>query len=201
MIRAFLAIELTDDLRARLAQIQQDLTQRLSHRFPKTVRLSWVQPASIHLTIKFLGDMDEPLIEPLRIEIAQVMTEHRPVQIPLNRLGVFPRPQQPRVLWAGPSATWEQGDDAVRVAALHRSVEARCHTLGFMPEGRPLSPHLTLARIKAGERDVGRLLAQDGVLDHPLSIGALDLNAIVLMKSELRPAGPVYTKLWEVACR
>jgi len=201
MIRAFLAIELTDDLRARLAQIQQDLTQRLLHQLPKTVRLSWVQPASIHLTIKFLGDMDEPLIEPLRTEIAQVMTEHRALQIPLNRLGVFPRLQQPRVLWAGPSATWEQGEDAVRVAALHRSVEARCQTLGFAPEDRPLSPHLTLARIKAGEREVGRLLAQGGVLDRPLMIGSLDLHAIVLMKSDLRPAGPVYTKLWDVAFR
>ena len=198
MLRAFLAVELTDDLRTRLADIQQDLRRRLSYVMPKTVRIAWVRPSSIHLTIKFLGDMDEQLIEPLRLQISHLMTEQRTMQIPLTRLGVFPRLQQPRVLWAGPSGTWEQGDDAVRLAALHRSVEGCCHMLGFAPEGRPLSPHLTLARIKEGERDAGRLLAQSGALDQPLTIGSLDLNAIALIRSELRPAGPVYTKLWEV---
>jgi 2'-5' RNA ligase len=84
------------------------------------------------------------------------------------------------------------------LAALHQVVEERCQSLGFAPDTRPLSPHVTLARIKEGERDVGRALAQSGVLDQPLTIGWLELNAIVLMKSELRPTGPVYTKLWEV---
>jgi len=198
MIRAFLAVELTDDLRNRLAQVQQDLKQRLSRGIPKRVRISWVQPASIHLTIKFLGDIVESSIEPLRVAIAEITGEACSLQIPLERLGVFPRPQQPRVLWIGPSTIWEQGDEAMRVTSLHRSIEECCQSVGFAPEGRPLSPHLTLARIKEGERDVGRLLTQSGMLDHSLTIGSLDLRAIALIKSDLRPAGPVYTKLWEV---
>lgn len=198
MIRAFLAVELTDDLSNHVAQVQQDLRRRLSHDLSKRIRISWVQPASIHLTIKFLGDMDESLIEPLRTAMTQVMEEGHSMRIPLERLGVFPRLQQPRVVWVGPSDRWEEGDDAVRLALLHQSVEDRCHTAGFARESRPLSPHLTLARIKEGEREVGKLLAQSGALDRPLTIGSLDMTSIVLMRSELRPTGPVYTPLWEV---
>lgn len=198
MIRAFLAVELTDDLRNHLGQVQQDLKQRLSRGMPKSVRISWVQPASIHLTIKFLGDMEESSIEPLRDAIAEVTGERRSIQIPLERLGVFPRPQQPRVVWVGPSNIWEEGDEATGLASLHQSIEECCQSLGFAPEGRPLSPHLTLARIKEGERDVGRLLTQSGMLDDSLTIRSLDLRAIALLKSDLRPTGPVYTKLWEV---
>jgi 2'-5' RNA ligase len=198
MIRAFLAVELSEEQRSHLAQIQQDLKQRLSRSLPKQVRLSWVQPASIHLTIKFLGDMDESVIEPMSAAIAQMMEGHRTIQIPLERLGVFPRPQQPRVLWVGPSASWDQGDEAKRLAELHRAVEECCRSFGFAPEDRPLSPHLTLARIKQGEREFGQVLVRSAVMDKPVGIGTLLIASLVLMKSDLRPTGPVYTKLWEV---
>ncbi|MDX2253120.1 MAG: RNA 2',3'-cyclic phosphodiesterase [Nitrospira sp.] len=197
MIRAFLAVELSEELRSRLAQVQQDVRTRLSRSFLKTIRISWVHPASIHLTIKFLGDLDESVIEPLRVAITQVMEGHRTIQIPLERLGVFPRPQQPRVLWVGPSASWDQGDDAKRLAALHQAVEACCHSFGFAPEGRPLSPHLTLARIKEGEREFGQVLVRSGVAEHSMGIGTLRVSSVVLMRSDLLPTGPVYTKLWE----
>lgn len=196
MIRAFLAVELSEELRSRLAQVQRELRQQLSHSLPKTVRIPWVQPAAIHLTIKFLGDIDEQVVQPMRDAIAQAMEGHRTIHIPLERLGVFPRPQQPRVLWVGPAVSWEEGDDATRLAELHRAVEERCQSFGFAPDGRPLSPHLTLARIKEGEREFGQVLARSGVLDRPMGIGTLPIVSVVLMKSDLRPTGPVYTKLW-----
>ena len=197
MIRAFLAIELSDDLRKQLALVQQDLKQRLGRNLTKDVRISWVQPSSIHLTIKFLGDIDESLVEPMRQAIEQVVKAHRIIHIPIERLGAFPHPQQPRVLWAGASAQWERGEDAKRLAALHGSVEDGCEVLGVVREGRPLSPHLTLARIKAGERQVGQALVQSGVMDRPLSLGTLTVESMALIKSELTPSGPVYTKLWD----
>jgi 2'-5' RNA ligase len=198
MIRAFLAVELPDDLRTGLGQVQQDLKHRLSRSFSKDIRISWVQPAAIHLTIKFLGDMDEQLIDPLRAAIEQAAEGRPAIQIPLERFGLFPRPQQPRVLWVGPPEPWERSGEAERLAELHRVVEEGCRSMGFAPDNRPLSPHLTLARIKEGERQVGQALAKSGVLDLPLAIGRLEINAIVLMKSDLRSAGPVYTKLWEI---
>jgi 2'-5' RNA ligase len=66
---------------------------------------------------------------------------------------------------------------------------------------RPFSPHLTLARIKVGERQVGAALAKGGVLDRPLSLGSLAVESVMLMKSELKPTGSVYTKLWDVRLR
>lgn len=198
MIRAFLAVELEEDLRKRIAQVQQDLKQRINRDVSKDARISWVQPASIHLTIKFLGDTDERLIDPMREALEQGIATHEPIQIPLERLGLFPRPQQPRVLWVGASEQWEQGADAKRLAALHRAVDECCERFGFAPEGRPLSPHLTLARIKQGERAVGQALAKSGVMDRPILLGSLVVQSVVMMQSELRPTGSVYTKLWEV---
>jgi len=198
MIRAFLAVELSEELRSCLAQVQQDVRQRLSHSLPRNVRISWVQPASIHLTIKFLGDIDEQMIEPMRAAIAQAMEGHRTIHVPLERLGIFPRPQQPRVLWVGPAVSWDQGDDAKRLMEMHRAVEECCQSFGFVPEERPMSPHLTLARIKEGERDFGQVLARSGVLDKPMEIGTFPIASVVLMKSDLRPTGPLYTKLWKV---
>jgi 2'-5' RNA ligase len=198
MIRAFLAVELEEGLQKRIAQVQQDLKQRLGREASKDVRISWVQPGSIHLTIKFLGDVDEQLVDPLRAAIEQAMKDHQPLSIPLERLGAFPRPQQPRVLWVGASEQWEHGDAAKRLAELHRTIEDCCGTFDFAPEGRPLSLHLTLARIKEGERHVGQALAKSGVMDRSLSLGSLEIGSIVLMKSELRPTGSVYTKLWEI---
>jgi 2'-5' RNA ligase len=198
MIRAFLAAELSEELRAHFAQIQQDLKQRFAREASKGVRISWAQPSSIHLTIKFFGDIDEQLIDPMHEAIASLLTAHRPIQIPIERLGAFPHPQQPKVLWVGPSELWEKCDDAKRLTALHRAVEDCCELFGFAPEGRPLSPHLTLARIKEGARQVGQALAKSGVMERPVSLGSLAVKSIVMMKSELHQTGSVYTKLWEI---
>jgi 2'-5' RNA ligase len=198
MIRAFLAVELGDHLRDQITLVQQDLRQRLGRESSKDIRITWVQPSSIHLTMKFLGDTDEHLIEPLREAIERAMPSHGAVHMPIERLGVFPRLLRPRVLWIGPSEQWEQSDDAKRLTALHRAVENCCQSVGFAPEGRPLSPHLTLARVKEGERHVGQALAESGAMDRPVSLGLLAVESIVLMKSELRPTGSVYTKLWVV---
>jgi 2'-5' RNA ligase len=198
MIRAFLAVELTEDLRAKLAGIQQDLKQRLSRDFPKGLRVSWVQPSSIHLTVRFLGDIDEQLIEPMREAIQQAITGRRVIHLPLQRLGVFPRVQQPRVLWVGPSEAWEKSDIAERLTSLQQEVEACCRSFGIAADDKPWSPHLTLARVKEGERLVGQVLVKSGVLDRPSAVGSLAIKALALMRSELRGAGPVYAKLWEV---
>jgi RNA 2',3'-cyclic 3'-phosphodiesterase len=197
MIRAFLAIQLAEPLRATLAAIQSNVKQRISHDLPRDVSMSWVRPASLHLTVKFLGDIDEGLIMPLRDAITETLSRHPAIEIPLDRLGVFPRPQQPRVLWIGPSDRWETSEDAGRLAAVHRAIEACCGSLNLAPDTRPLSAHLTLARIKAGHRAVGQALARSGVMDRPLEVNALPVDAVALMRSELKPTGSVYTPLWE----
>lgn len=198
MIRTFLAVELSDALRTNLARLQLDLKQRLSREIPRNVRMSWVQPASIHLTMKFLGDIDEQLVSPMQEAIGQAIAGHSRLQIPLERLGGFPRLQQPRVLWVGPSEVWEQGEEARRLTSVHRAIEECCCSFDLAPENRPLSPHLTIARIKEGGYSMGQALTKSGVMDRSLSLGSLAVDSIVLMRSELRPTGSVYTKLWDV---
>ncbi len=199
MIRTFLAVELSESLRTNLSKLQLDLKQRLTRELPRDVRISWVQSASLHLTVKFLGDIDEQLVVSMQDAIGTVLAGHRPIEIPLERLGVFPRPQQPRVLWVGPSELWEKGPDTARLVSLHRAVEDCCATLNLAQDNRPLSPHLTLARIKEGERSMGQVLARSGVMDRPLTVGSFPVDAIALMKSDLKPTGSVYTKLWSIA--
>jgi len=197
MIRAFLSVDLHDELRSRLAQLQQDLKKRLNPNLPREVRISWVRPASIHLTLKFLGDIDEQLVPSMQEAIGQALQGYRCLSIPLERLGAFPKAQQPRVLWIGPNEEWEHGADAQELTAIHQAIEACCRALDFAPETRPFSPHLTLARIREGERPFGQVLARSGVMDGPVASGSLVVGSIALMKSELKPTGSVYTKLWE----
>lgn len=198
MMRAFLAAELPDRLRERLAVVQQDLRRRLDES-GRNGRIVWVQPASIHLTVKFLGDMEDGLIDPLRDALAPLAAERLPLTMPLERLGVFPHPQQPRVVWAGPFAEWERSPEAARLMEFHRVVEERCHLFGFLPEAKPWNPHITLARIKGGDRPVGHVLAQRDILDRPVALGPLTIASLALMTSELRPGGPVYTVVWRIA--
>ena len=102
------------------------------------------------------------------------------------------------MLWIGPSAQWEASDGAARLAALHRAIEACCATLNLAPDPRPLSAHLTLARIKAGHRGAGQALARSGVMDQlPLVVDSLAVHAMTLIRSELKPSGSVYTVLWD----
>jgi len=198
MIRAFLAVNLSEPLRANLTTIHSELKQRFGRELSKNIRVSWVQPSSLHLTVKFLGDIDEQMVAPMQKAMENVLSSHRAIEIPLDRLGVFPRLQQPRVLWVGPFELWEKSQDAARVVSLHRAVDECCSALNLAPDTRPLSPHLTLARIKEGGRDFGQMLARSGLLDKPVSAGLMVVDAIHLMKSELRPTGSVYTRLWEV---
>src|SRR6476659_2574610 len=99
MIRAFVAVQLSEPLRTTLAAVQSEVKRRITHDVSRDVSLSWVRPASMHLTVKFLGDIAEDLVMHLHEAIADTIVHHRVLQIPLDRLGVFPRPQQPRVLW------------------------------------------------------------------------------------------------------
>jgi 2'-5' RNA ligase len=197
MIRAFLAVELSQELRAELAVVQQELKQKVESEKKGEIRISWVQPAKMHLTIKFLGDMDEQVVDPLLGAIEQAVGSQPSVNVPLERLGAFPSPHSPRVLWIGPSENWEQGVEGKRVIEIHGAIEQACEGLGFLRETKTFSPHLTLARIKAGERHVGVALAKSGVLDRSCSLGPLAVESVVLMKSELKPTGSAYTRLCE----
>lgn len=198
MIRAFLAVELTDDLRRSVALVQQEVRRRIEGAGRRESRITWVRPVALHLTMKFLGETDEQIVQPLRVAMQQAIGGRRALSVPLERIGGFPRAQSPRVLWVGPEEGWERSEDCAQAIAWQRSVDEGCRHFGFPPETKPFSPHLTIARIKEGERQVGQALANSGLLDRPLEMGPLTLSGLSFIKSELRPEGPLYTKLWDV---
>src|SRR3977135_1914367 len=123
MIRAFLAVELSQELRAELALVQQELKQKIEPELKRDTRISWVQPAKIHLTIKFLGDVNEQIIDPMLGAMEQAIGSQTVVNVPLQRLGSFPRPHSPGVLWVGPPENGEREAEAKRIAEIHGAIE------------------------------------------------------------------------------
>ncbi len=196
MIRSFLAVELPDELRNGIAALQDELRQRLNHGVGKYARIQWVQISSIHLTMKFLGDIEEELVEPIHGAITDAVCALEGTDLLLSRLGCFPHIRAPRVLWVGSSGNKETGE--LPVADLHRAIEECMPRFGFARETKEFTPHLTLARVKEGERQVGAALTKSGILDRPITLSALPVRSVALMKSDLRPTGAVYTRLWEV---
>ncbi len=184
-IRAFVAIELNDDLRSALGKAQARLRKARVSYIGR-----WVAPDSIHLTLSFLGD-----VAPSRIaQISQVL-ETACLSVPtfsiaLSGLGCFPHPQRPRVIWIGVTG------DLVPLEQLQRKVETGLQDLGFAPERRRFQPHLTLARIKdsASPSERGELANWMEATKAPSSPPMM-VSELSLIRSELRPSGAVYTRL------
>lgn len=191
MIRAFVAIELEEPLREALSELQNQMREGL-RRIAPHVHLQWVRPESIHLTLKFLGNIENGQVEPVSRALTSAVEGQPKFSIELKELGVFPDIRAPRVLWLGFSEPMEA---LIRLAG---SVEDALTPLGFPPEGKPFRPHLTLARIKDRPREVGKALVGSGLLRRSLRLGMLNVCEVSLMKSELKPSGSVYTRLHHV---
>lgn len=190
MIRTFVAVELEDDSRSAIAQLQASLKRELGQH-GRDVRLQWVRPESMHLTLKFLGDVDETQILNI-LEALQIAGQDQPAfSLDVQGVGVFPDLRAPRVLWLGLSRSTD------RLVSLASRVDTVLHPLGFEREVRPFTPHLTLARIKEGSREVGKALTETGITRQSHRIGTVPVKAIALMKSQLGSTGSVYTRLGE----
>ena len=198
MIRAFVAIELSPELRAAIAQAQAQHKDRLMREIRRAnadVRIQWVRPDSIHLTLKFLGNVAEDTLADIESAMHSVVEGRAPFSLEAGGLGVFPHLRSPRVVWIGLSGAVEQ------LTRLAGDLDAALGEVGFAREPRLSQPHLTLGRIKERSREVGRALSETGVLSQGGTVGTLAVSGISLMKSDLRPSGAVYTRLFEAALR
>ena len=184
-IRSFVAVELTDEVRQALAAVQRDLKAQAP---PGVAR--WTRPDSIHLTLQFLGDVPPDRVEAVAGALRAACAGRASFAFELAGGGVFPNPSRPRVVWVGvvePSGA---------LAALQQRVGELLAPLGFPPEERGFTPHLTIGRAArdAGHRDLaalGALIARAGIG----SLGRVAVDHVNLMKSDLRPDGAVYTPL------
>jgi len=191
--RLFTALELPAPLQANLAELQTTFSNQLP---PRAVR--WVKPDGVHLTLKFYGDVPAERMDQFRPGLARAAAlagaAAAVTPLTLRGLGVFPSPARPQVLWVG-----LEGD----VAPLHRlqvAVEAEAEGLGYPPEARPFTPHLTLGRVRPrlSPADLDALLAFLRRA-HTEPLGEFMPAALSLMSSERRPMGAVYTNLYTVA--
>lgn len=184
-VRAFIAIDLPEDLRRGLG----DRIDRLRDAMPG-VPIRWMRPEAIHLTLRFLGDTGLDQLPELKQSLDNLAGAMPDFAISVGGLGCFPNPQRPRVLWLG-----VQEESGVLIS-LQKEVEAMCRELGFPGEKKRFSPHLTLGRIRAGRElsaaaELGRILRADGE-DH---LAQVRVEEVVLLRSELKPTGAVYSRL------
>lgn len=185
MIRLFLAVELSFNLRENLSALQQQLKATLPP-------INWVRPESIHLTLKFLGYVEPSFVSQLLSALEHIGEKCAPFSIDVQGLGVFPQVKHPRILWVGLTGNTQ---------ALHElifEIEAALEPLGFSPEEKPYHPHLTLARIKRENANVGSALMQTGILESNQHLGTVNVDRFTLFQSDLDSSGAKYTSLWTV---
>lgn len=188
MIRTFIAVELDSTLKQAIAGVQEALKREL-RGLAVGVRLHWVRVDSIHLTLKFLGDIEEDRVGDILQALEQAGREYEPFSVDVKGFGVFPTLRAPRVLWMG------LGDQTDRLIRLAESIDASLMPLGFHIEPKPYTPHFTLARVKEHARTIGNALTDSGMMRDFTSRGTLSVRALALMKSELTPSGSVYSRL------
>lgn len=183
-IRSFIAIELPEGARRELARLRSEL-ERTEHSFVK-----WVEPGGIHLTLKFLGNIPFKQVAEITKAMKEATQGESPFHLEISGLGAFPNLKQPRVLWVG------VGGEVSQLSGLQRNIDSAIAPLGFVKEERPFAPHLTLARIRQGASPMERKSFGELVMSTNLKASySFDVETINLMRSQLTPAGAIYTCL------
>ena len=187
-IRAFIAIELPGSVKSALSQLQDDI-KRSEH-----APVKWVDPGSVHLTLKFLGNIAEGIIPELTGAISEAVGVSTRFRLELGEPGVFPNLRAPRVVWVGLAG------ETAALSALQGNIESALVPIGFPRERRSFSPHLTLGRVREkASSDERRSLGQAVASLKVASAATFQVDSINLMRSTLTPEGALYTCLYSAA--
>lgn len=181
-IRTFIAVELPEDVLSWIGSIQAGLRK-------SGLGFRWVPVKNIHLTLKFLGDVQEGDIQKIGQEMLETARRFAPVSMTAKGIGVFPDFRRPRVVWVGVSGR------TGGLVPLQSALEDRLADIGYPKERRPFKQHLTLGRAKKRidtESLVQAVTAFSGQESEPFLI-----EKITLFKSDLKPSGAVYSNLLE----
>jgi 2'-5' RNA ligase len=189
MTRTFIALEMNEHLQGHLAGVIRQVA-------PLLPSVRWVDAYGIHLTLAFLGELDNAQLAEAMAASQETARVAHAFTYRLARLGIFGSPRQPRVIWMG----LEEPTGAL--IALHRSLNLALEQRGFTVDKRPFSPHFTLARVKAPLNAIElqhlqRLLNSEQQHLHPLE--SYPASRLIVVKSELSRAGAHYTVLQEYA--
>jgi len=182
-MRCFIAIDIPEDIRADLTDLQKELVGRVDIRKGD---VKWVEPEGMHLTLKFLGEVPDNQIAEVCNVVKDVAARHQAFDFDVKEVGSFGG-QSARVLWVG------AGLHSPELLRLQQDLEEQLAQAGWPKEGRQFSAHLTLCRIrnsKAGEK-LGQLADQYKDFD----LGTIRGDSLCVYESQLRPEGPIYTRL------
>ena len=184
-IRAFIAIELPEVIVEEIGRVEARLKPRVP---PDTIR--WVKPDSIHLTLKFLGQVPSDQLDLITSSLKAAAALHAVFPLEVSGAGCFPNLHRPRVVWVG---VVEQGH---RLTSLQRAVENAISPLGYPSEQRDFTPHLTLGRLASDVRQLDQKKIGEVVQAADVGVlGRWDVKHVALIKSDLKPSGAEYTIL------
>jgi len=186
-IRSFIAIELPDELKLALAQLQDKL------KSSRQSGVKWVDPYGIHLTLRFLGNIDADRVSAITEAMEAAAQGISPFHLEVKDVGAFPNLRRVQVIWVGVSG------EVGKLGQLQQRLESNLTPLGFTAEARPFTPHLTLARLRnqasLDERQrLGQLIASTK-FEVAYSI---EVEAINLMRSQLTREGAIYSRISSV---
>ena len=189
-IRSFVAIELPDDLRGWLAQLQNRL--RKEGQAPA----KWVDPYGIHLTLKFLGNVPVNKIDDITRAVVAAAQEVCPFQLNVKDLGVFPNLRRVQVVWVGLDGELD------KLNQLQQCIDLNLVPLGYASETRPFVAHLTLARVREyvppeERQKLGQLVASTKIE----TIYSFNVDAINIMRSQLTREGAIYSRIASVSLK
>ena len=189
-VRSFIAIELPDRVKRGLRELQAQL--KAGSQAP----IKWVDPANIHLTLKFLGNVAADRLDEITTAMTQAVQGTPSFSLEIKELGVFPNPRRVQIVWVGLSGEVE------KLARLQQRIESELEKLGFAPENRRFTPHLTLARLRdratpEERQKLGQLIAETEFDAVP----SFTADSVKLMKSQLTREGPIYSQISSVALK
>ncbi len=185
-MRVFIAIELQDSIKDKIARIQERLKVTQD-------KIKWVDPASVHLTLKFLGEIGEEKLRKVQQTARELAERIPPFKMEIKGMGVFPGFSSPRVMWIGAR------DTGSRLEELAANLEEALAEEGFVKERREWKAHLTLGRVKSlREADkLGGLIQKETETD----AGKMEVQYITVMRSQLTPKGSIHTSLGQFHLR
>ena len=186
-VRSFIAIELPDELKLRLSQLQAQL------KSGEPSRVKWVDPYGVHLTLKFLGNVAVNRLDDVTGAMKAAARGISPLRLEVNEIGVFPNLRRVQVAWVGISG------EVDKLGQLQQRIESNLAPLGFTAESRPFTAHLTLARLRdqaslTERQRFGQLIASTKFE----ASFTFEVDSISLMRSQLTREGAIYSQISSV---
>jgi 2'-5' RNA ligase len=184
-IRSFLAIRLNIEVVHSLAKVQTKLRDFCDE---SRIKVAWVPPPNLHVTMRFLGQVTEPMSNALQGMLKPVIAGFHTFELEVSGLGTFPNPERPRIIWAG----LKEGSE--EIVKLYDLVSARLVSAGFNIDEKPFRSHVTLGRIKGGTTDA----LSSYILENDMSWGMSTVRNLYCYRSDLKPTGAEHHVLWRL---